>query len=65
MYEAVAPYRQLYVLQIIRYWVELLYSLEDITMKGGSQGIPAFGDIFAPFYNPDRYMRTRKTWHSP
>src|SRR5205807_2265471 len=24
MYEAVAPYRQLYVLQVVRYWVELL-----------------------------------------
>ncbi|MBF0355901.1 MAG: hypothetical protein HQL43_11760 [Alphaproteobacteria bacterium] len=60
--EAVAPYRQLYVLQIIRYWVELLTSLQDIAMKKGSHDIPFFSEVFAPFYNKDSYIRTRKTW---
>jgi len=62
MYKAVAPYRQLYVLQVIRYWVELLSSLHDGAMKTGSQDIPSFSEIFAPFYNDDSYIRTRKTW---
>ncbi len=62
VYEAVAPYRQLYVLQIARYWVELLYELEDMAMKKGSQDVPFFSEIFAPFYNYDSYFRKRKTW---
>jgi hypothetical protein len=62
MYEAVAPYRQLYVLQAIRYWVELLSSLQYGAMKTGSQDIPFFTEIFAPFYNEDSYIRMRKTW---
>jgi len=65
MWEAVAPYRQLYVLQVIRYWVELLYSLEDLAMKAGNQDVPCFGEMFAPFYNPNSYFRTRKTWDHP
>ena len=59
---AVAPYRQLYVLQIIRYWVELLSSLQYTAMQTGSQDIPFFSEVFAPFYNDDSYIKTRKTW---
>lgn len=62
--QAVAPYRQLYVLQIIRYWVELLGSLQYSAMHTGNQDIPFFSEIFAPFYNDDSYMRRRKTWHT-
>jgi hypothetical protein len=62
MYEAVAPYRQLYVLQVIRYWGELLSRLQDMAMSIGGEDIPFFGEIFAPFYNDDSYIRTRKTW---
>ena len=61
IYEAVAPYRRFYVLQVIRYWVELLSSLQDQAMKTGSQDIPCFSEIFAHFYNVDSYIRTRKT----
>lgn len=60
--EAVAPYRQLYVLQIIRYWVELLCSLQYVAMEAGSQDIPFFDELFAPFYNSDSCFRTRKRW---
>jgi hypothetical protein len=60
--EAVAPYRQLYVVQVIRYWTELLSSLQYKAMETGSQEIPFFSEIFAPFYNDDSYIRTRKTW---
>jgi hypothetical protein len=62
MYESVAPYRQLYILQIIRYWTELLSELEHLAHELGKEDIPFFGEIFAAFYNKDSYFRTRKTW---
>lgn len=62
--KAVAPYRQLYVLQIIRYWVELLRALQYSALSAGSEDVPFFGEIFALFYNEDSYLRTRKTWFS-
>lgn len=62
MYEAVAPYRQLYILQIIRYWTELLSELEHLAHGLGKEDIPFFGEIFGAFYNEDSYLRTRKTW---
>lgn len=62
IYEAVAPYRQLYVLQIIRYWVELLSNLAYMAQGLGRNEIPFFGELFAAFYNDDSYFRTRKIW---
>ncbi|WP_242112858.1 hypothetical protein [Luteimonas aquatica] len=65
MFEAVAPHRQLRVLQIIRYWVELLRALQwKVYFRNGGD-IPCFGEIFAIFNNDDSYFRTRKTWISP
>lgn len=26
------------------------------------EDIPSFGEVFALFYNEDRYLRTRKAW---
>lgn len=62
VYEAVAPYRQLYVLHVIRYWTELLSKLETISQKIGREDIPFFSELFGAFYNDDSYFRTRKTW---
>lgn len=62
IYESVAPYRQLTVLQIIRYWVEIIWELQYQAMALDKQEIPFFSEIFAPFYNQDSYIRTRKTW---
>lgn len=62
LYEAVAPYRQLYVLQIIRFWTELLRHLQYLAQALGKHEIPFFGELFAAFGNDDAYMRTRKTW---
>jgi hypothetical protein len=62
MQKAVAPYRQLFVVQIIRFWVELVCDLQYKAMTVGKQDIPFLDEIFAPFYNPDTYIRTRKTW---
>jgi hypothetical protein len=62
MYEAVAPYRRLYVLQVIRYWVELLSSLGGEAAKIGPEDIPYFDEMFRAFYNDDAYFKSRKTW---
>ncbi|MGH8385517.1 MAG: hypothetical protein ACRESJ_08475 [Pseudomonas sp.] len=61
-FEAVAPKRQLYVLQIIRYWVELLLSLELLSMEIDQRLTPDFDEIFGGLRNDDAYMKTRKTW---
>lgn len=62
IFESVSPYRQLYVLQIIRYWVELLGLLEGPARAIGKEEIPFFGELFAHFYNDDSFFRSRKTW---
>lgn len=66
VYKAVAPYRQLYTLQIIRYWVELLRGLQYAGMGVAhaieKTDIPYFSEIFGGFFNPDSYLRSRKTW---
>ena len=61
-WKAVAPHRQLLILQIIRFWVELLYELQHKAMAVGREDIPYFNEIFAGFCNPDSYIKTRKTW---
>jgi len=64
MQEAVAPYRQLYILQIIRYWVELLAFLELPAMGIGKSEIPHFFELFGAYYNSDSVFKRRKTWHN-
>jgi hypothetical protein len=62
VFEAVAPKRQLYVLQIIRYWVEFLLCLEELSMQINRKLTPSFDEIFGGLRNDDAYMKTRKTW---
>lgn len=62
MWEAVAPYRQLAVLQVIRYWTELLGELGYAAQTLSGEDIPFFGEIFGMFYNEDAYLKSRKTW---
>jgi len=64
VYESVSKYRQLYVLQIIRYWVVILEKLQYKAMELGKEEIPFFSEIFAIFYNNDNYFLTRKTYDS-
>lgn len=61
-WEAVAPKRQLLVMQIIRFWVELLYDLQYKAMDVGKDDIPYLNEVFRGFCNPDSYVKTRKTW---
>lgn len=63
VYEAVAPYRQLYVVQVIRYWVEILGALQYKAMECGGEDIPHFSEIFTIFYNDDAYLKTRKSFN--
>lgn len=62
VFEAVSPKRQLYVLHIVRYWVELLFELETLCKRINQHVIPYFSEIFGGFANDDSYLRTRKTW---
>ncbi|MCB0194689.1 MAG: hypothetical protein KDJ65_22245 [Anaerolineae bacterium] len=62
MLKAVAPYRQLYVLQIIRFWVELVVNLQYEAMSLGKENIPFLIEIFGSFYNTDSYFKGRKKW---
>lgn len=64
IYEAVSPYRQLYVIQIIRYWTELLWKLQYRAMDLGKDEIPYFSDMFGCFYNSDSYLKTRKNYET-
>lgn len=66
IWEAVAPYRQLYMLQIIRFFVEVLMGLcheARKIRKDGQEDIPYFSEVFAIFYNSDSYFKSRKTWN--
>jgi hypothetical protein len=62
IYESTSPYRQLYVLQVIRYWTELLLSLEELAREVPGENIPFFREIFFDFGHDDSYFRTRKKW---
>jgi hypothetical protein len=62
MTESIAKYRQLYVLQIVRYWFEVIRSLQYTAMKLGHQDIPWMTEVFAIFNNKDSYFKTRKTF---
>ena len=56
----VAPIRQLYVLKIIRFNVELLCAIEHKARDLGI--IPYFGEIFARFINDDSFLKSQKDW---
>lgn len=62
VWEAVAPFRQLYVLHVIRFWVEFLRELQYLAMGMGKAEIPYFNEIFVLFSNDDSYFKSRKTW---
>ena len=62
IWEAVAPYRQLYMLQIIRYLVELLVGLEHKAREINSEDIPHFREIFQLFWGDNAYFRSKRMW---
>jgi hypothetical protein len=62
MWEAVSPHRQLAVLQVVRYWTELIGELGYAAQALPGEHIPHFGEIFGMFCNDDSYLKSRKTW---
>lgn len=64
MANANRKYRQLYVAQIIRYWVEILRELNYITIKSNSEDIPYFREMFTIFFNDDKYLLNRRNFES-
>lgn len=60
--EAIVPLRQLYILKLIRYYVELLWAIEHDLRKSGINNIAFFGEIFGRFYNNDSYLKSQKNW---
>lgn len=60
--DAVGSHRQLAVLQIIRYWREILSELDDQNMKSHIADVPSLGDYLVPYFNDDKYLRSRMTW---
>lgn len=62
MAESNTKFRQLYVAQIVRYWVEILRALQYKAMSFRKNDIPFFGEIFALFYNKDSYLITRRNY---
>lgn len=60
MTDAIVPLRQLYIAQIIRYWVELISHLQHLAMKLGNQEIPYFDEVFSVFNNDDYSLKKVK-----
>lgn len=61
-FNAVAPYRQLFILQIIRYWHELISKLNMYNFHNNKLSIPFLSDYLRSFYNSDKYFLGRKRW---
>lgn len=66
MNESILKYRRLYVIQVIRYWVEIIRNLQYKAMSQTfpEQNIPFFNEIFSCFYNNDRYLIRHKRFDS-
>jgi len=65
MQREVAPYRQLYTLQIIRFWVDVIFELQYEAMKvevKDGPNIPYMTELLGSFYNPDNHLRTIQNW---
>lgn len=60
--QAVGPYRQLHVFQIIRFFVEMLTCLQKKIITDYNFVIPDFSEIFRIFYNEDTYVKSRRKW---
>lgn len=59
--EVVAKYSQLYVLQIIRHLVSLLWQVERAAHAQALE-IPSLHEFFVVFYNRDEYFKGRRTY---
>ncbi|MCA0175102.1 MAG: hypothetical protein LCH73_02260 [Proteobacteria bacterium] len=58
---AVAPHRQLSVLQIVRHWVEVLGELQRQALQV-RRDMPDLAEAFNAFLCADHHLKARKTW---
>lgn len=58
---AVAPHRQLSVLQIVRYWVEVLGELQRQALQA-RRDLPDLAEVFSAFVCADHHLKARKAW---
>ena len=62
MNESIVRFRQFHILQIIRYWFEILWTLQYRAMSLGREEIPFFNELFAEFYNSDEFFLKTKDY---
>ncbi|RXM39635.1 hypothetical protein BOQ62_10710 [Chryseobacterium sp. CH21] len=62
MAEVNTIYRQLYMAQIIRYWVEILSELQNKAHSEKNRDIPFLSEVFTLYYNDDNYLKTRRNF---
>lgn len=60
-WQAIAPYRKLYIVEVVRYWVEILIWLQNSCHRKGLE-VPYFGEYFPLFLQNDAYIKRRKNW---
>jgi hypothetical protein len=60
--KAVAPYRGLYTLQIIRFWTEIIVALQYKAMKQGQSDMPYFSEVFMSFLTGNDYLKSKQKW---
>ena len=61
VYEVIFPFRRLMVLQIVRYYVELLIELEH-EGRTFARHLAHFGEIFGGFYNNNEFLASDQDW---
>lgn len=60
--EAAQPHVRLYVLQVVRFLASVMSELGYQAQVARIEDIPALGEFFAIFNNPDSMLKSRKTW---
>jgi len=61
IYYAVEQHRRIYIYQIIRYFVEILFGLQHYIQNENLFEIPFFSEIFSIYYYDEKYIKRRKT----
>lgn len=64
--ESIRPFRQLYVFQVVRLFVEILCKIQAKYCERSQDDIditlPYFSEIFVVFNNEDGYIKLRRSW---
>lgn len=60
--KATSVYRQFFVVKLIRFYMEILWNLQNEAQKFGREEIPFFHEIFGGFFVPDSKIKRKKRW---